>query len=97
MHVLWFLIGHSSGGLAPYMISIDIAPTTKTVIASGINHQELVAAAKHAGINLKQTFAKEGRLLRFKAGRYAHAKQFKRMGRARLWRKRLREETRQVT
>lgn len=44
--------------------------------------QKLVAAAKEAGIDLKQTFAKEGRLLRFKAGRYAHAKQFKRMGRA---------------
>lgn len=44
--------------------------------------QKLVAAAKEAGIDLKQTFAKEGRLLRFKAGRYAHAKQFKRMDRA---------------
>ena len=44
--------------------------------------QKLVEAAKGAGIDLKQTFAKEGRLLRFKAGRYAHAKQFKRMGRA---------------
>jgi IS5 family transposase len=44
--------------------------------------QKLVEAAKEAGIDLKQTFAKEGRLLRFKAGRYAHAKQFKRMGRA---------------
>jgi IS5 family transposase len=47
-----------------------------------IARQKLVAAAKVAGIDLKQTFAKEGRLLRFKAGRYAHAKQFKRMGRA---------------
>jgi len=44
--------------------------------------QKLVVAAKDAGIDLKQTFAKERRLLRFKAGRYAHAKQFKRMGRA---------------
>lgn len=44
--------------------------------------QKLVEAAKDAGIELKQTFAKEGRVLRFKAGRYAHAKQFKRMGRA---------------
>ena len=44
--------------------------------------QKLVAAAKDAGIDLKQTFAKEGRLLRFKAGRYAHAKHFKRMARA---------------
>lgn len=40
---------------------------------------KLVAAAQNAGIELKQTFAKEGRLLRFKAGRYAHAKQFRRM------------------
>ena len=47
-----------------------------------IARQKLVAAAKDAGIDLKQTFAKEGLLLRFKAGRYAHAKQFKRMGRA---------------
>ena len=42
---------------------------------------KLVAAAQDAGIELKQTFAKEGRLLGFKAGRYAHAKQFKRMRR----------------
>jgi IS5 family transposase len=42
---------------------------------------KLVESAQDAGIELKQTFAKEGRLLRFKAGRYAHAKQFKRMRR----------------
>ena len=42
---------------------------------------KLVSAAQDAGIELKQTFAREGRLLRFKAGRYAHAKQFKRMRR----------------
>jgi IS5 family transposase len=42
---------------------------------------KLVQAALDAVIELKQTFAKEGRLLRFKAGRYAHAKQFKRMRR----------------
>ena len=42
---------------------------------------KLVDAAQAVGIELKQTFAKEGRLLRFKAGRYAHAKQFKRMRR----------------
>jgi IS5 family transposase len=43
---------------------------------------KLVAAAKDAGIDLKQTFAKEGRQLSRKAGRYAHARQFKRMRRA---------------
>lgn len=42
----------------------------------------LVAAAKDVGIELKQTFAKEGKDLGRKAGRYAHARQFKRMKRA---------------
>ena len=40
---------------------------------------KVVQEAKAAGIELKQTYAKEGRELRFKAGRYAHARQFKRM------------------
>lgn len=40
---------------------------------------KVVQEAKAAGIELKQTFAKEGRELRFKAGRYAHARQFRRM------------------
>ena len=44
-----------------------------------IARAKLVAAAKDAGIELKQTFAKEGQHLSFKAGRYAHARQFKRM------------------
>lgn len=39
---------------------------------------KLVLCAKRAGINLKQTFQKEGKTLRFRAGGYAHAKQFKR-------------------
>lgn len=43
--------------------------------------EKLVQAAKAAGLELKQTFAREGRVLGFKAGRYAHARQFKRMGR----------------
>ena len=43
---------------------------------------KLVDAAKDAGIHLKQTFAKEGKELGRKAGRYAHARQFKRMRRA---------------
>ena len=42
---------------------------------------KLVEAAKGAGIDLKQTFAKEGKALSRKAGRYAHARQFKRMRR----------------
>ena len=43
---------------------------------------KLVQAAKEAGISLKQSFAKEGSQLASQAGRYAHAKQFKRMRRA---------------
>jgi len=43
---------------------------------------KLVEAAKEAGIDLKQTFAKEGKLLGYKASRYAHARQFRRMRRA---------------
>lgn len=43
---------------------------------------KLVDSAKKAGIDLKQTFAKEGKQLSRQAGRYAHARQFKRMRRA---------------
>lgn len=43
---------------------------------------KLVHAAKDAGITLKQTFVKEGTQLSRKAGRYAHAKQFRRMRKA---------------
>ncbi len=42
---------------------------------------KLVEVAKEAGIDLKQTYAKEGKDLRHKPGRYAHAKQFRRMRR----------------
>ena len=40
---------------------------------------KLVEVAKAEGIDLKQAYAKEGQLLGYKAGRYAHAGQFKRM------------------
>ncbi len=46
-----------------------------------IARTKVVQAAKFAGIGLKQTFAKEGRELRRRAGGYAHAKQFKRLRR----------------
>jgi IS5 family transposase len=46
-----------------------------------IARHKVVAAAKRAGICLKQTFAKEGKALRWKAGGYAHAKQFRRLRR----------------
>ncbi len=44
-----------------------------------IARHKVVSSAKRAGIKLKQTYAKEGKTLRRKAGGYAHAKQFKRM------------------
>jgi IS5 family transposase len=46
-----------------------------------IARHKVVSAAKRAGIQLKQTFAKEGKALRWKAGGYAHAKQFRRLQR----------------
>ena len=41
----------------------------------------MVSAAKRVGIQLKQTFAKEGKALRRRAGGYAHARQFRRLKR----------------
>jgi IS5 family transposase len=46
-----------------------------------IARAKVVQAAKFAGITLKQTFVKEGKELRRKAGGYAHAKQFRRLAR----------------
>ena len=46
-----------------------------------IARHKIVKAAKACGIALRQTFAKEGKKLRFKSGGYAHAKQFKRLKR----------------
>ena len=40
---------------------------------------KVVEVAKANGIELKHTYAKEGQLLGYKAGRYAHPLQFKRM------------------
>lgn len=47
-----------------------------------IARHKVAAAARRAGMALKQTFAREGKELRRKAGGYAHAKQFKRMRKA---------------
>lgn len=46
-----------------------------------IARHKVVSAARRAGICLKQTYAREGKELRRKAGGYAHAKQFKRLAR----------------
>ena len=46
-----------------------------------IARHKVASAAKRAGVSLKQTFAKQGKELRRKAGGYAHAKQFRRLKR----------------
>ena len=46
-----------------------------------IARHKVVSAAKRTGISLKQTYAKECKTLRRKAGGYAHAKQFRRLKR----------------
>ncbi len=43
------------------------------------HHHKVISAAKRAGVQLKQTLAKEGKELRRRAGGYAHAKQFRRL------------------
>ena len=46
-----------------------------------IARHKIVVHAKRCGITLRQSFAKEGKALKRKAGGYAHAKQFKRLQR----------------
>ena len=46
-----------------------------------IARHKVVSSAKQVGIVLKQTYAKEGKALRRKAGGYAHAKQYRRLQR----------------
>ena len=46
------------------------------------SRKQLVAIAHDQGICLRQTYQKESRFLAVKVGRYAHAKQFKRMNRS---------------
>ena len=46
-----------------------------------IARHKMVTHAKRCGIALRQTFAKEGKTLKRKAGGYAHAKQFNRLKR----------------
>jgi IS5 family transposase len=46
-----------------------------------IARHKIVTHAKRCGIALRQSFAKEGKALKRKAGGYAHAKQFKRLHR----------------
>ena len=43
--------------------------------------EQLVDAAQEAGISLRQSYARVGKAAEHQAGRYAHAKQYKRMQR----------------
>ena len=54
-----------------------------------IARHKIVAHAKRCGIALRQTFAKEGKVLKRKAGGYAHARQFKRLKRVLKWQRTL--------
>ena len=58
-----------------------VAYPTDSRLLEAARHK-LVKMAKQYGVALKQTFAKEGKLLRLQAGRYAHARQYKRMHKA---------------
>lgn len=58
-----------------------IAYPTDSKLLETARHK-LVEAAHDAGLALKQTYAKEGRALSFRASRYAHARQYKRMRKA---------------
>ena len=71
---------------------LERAIVDTTVMAKAIAHSvdsrlleiarhKIVSAAKRAGITLKQTFAKEGKTLRRKAGGYTHLKQVRRLKR----------------
>jgi len=46
-----------------------------------VARHKLVKTAKTVGIELKQTFVKEGKILRRKSGGYAHARQYRRLKR----------------
>jgi transposase, IS5 family len=55
--------------------------SSKKLIYTKFSTPSIVAAAKRCGIGQRQTFTKEGKVLRQKAGGYANAKQFKRLAR----------------
>ncbi|MFM1909140.1 MAG: hypothetical protein RLZZ591_2817 [Pseudomonadota bacterium] len=61
--------------------TMEVAITLKLIAKKELS-RVIVDSTVHEKANwikLKQTYAKEGHLLGYKAGRYAHAKQFKRM------------------
>ena len=72
--------------------SLDVVVLDTTVQPKAIAHptdsrllnrcrEQLVEAAQHAGIRLRQSYARVGKVAEHQAGRYAHAKQYRRMQR----------------
>lgn len=72
--------------------SLDTVVLDTTVAPKAIAHptdsrllnrarEQLVAAAQHAGVALRQSYARVGKAAEAQAGRYAHAKQYNRMRR----------------
>ena len=77
-------IGRLRRALGEDGMELMLKATIDTAVAIGAvqaRDLERVSAAKRAGISLKQTYAKECKTLRWKAGGYAHAKQFRRLQR----------------
>jgi len=77
-------IGRLRRALGEDGMELILKATIDTAVAIGAvqaRDLERVSAAKRAGISLKQTYAKECKTLRCKAGGYAHAKQFRRLQR----------------
>jgi IS5 family transposase len=83
-------LGHDTGVIAPESLKVAVIDTTVMPKAvaypsdarlAGRCHRQLVDLAKDEGIKFQQTFAKHQPGLLWQIGRYAHARQFKRMHR----------------
>ena len=81
-------LGEATGVISPESCRIVVADTT--VMPKAISHPtdsklmgkaliKLVGAAKQAGVRFRQTYLRELPALQLRIGRYAHARQFKRM------------------
>ena len=88
--ILSIALGQNTGVIAPESLKIAVIDTTVMPKATaypsdarlvGRCHRQLVALARDEGITFRQTFCKRltGRV--WQVGRYAHARQFKRMHR----------------
>lgn len=83
-------LGQDTGAIAPESLKVAVIDTTVMPKAiaypsdarlAGRCHRQLVALAKDEGIKFRQTFCKRLPGMIWQVGRYAHARQFKRMHR----------------